>query len=108
MAEWKEPCEPPALGFIRVHRKTLEVAAARMRDVIRTADDCAPRPLIVEIERQRRIDWNRRMQARGWLPRAITNTGDEFAGRAGRREWHATAVARDEVTAVRQAPDLDL
>ncbi len=60
-----------------------------MRDVIRATGHRAPRPAIVHIEHQRRIDVDRRMQTRGRLPRAKAHAADVLAVDAGRSHRHA-------------------
>src|SRR5262245_17525218 len=80
MAEREEAREPPALGFVGVHREMLEVAAAGMRDVIRAACDRTPGPAVVEIEHERRVDRDRRMQTRRGLPRAEAHAADVLFG----------------------------
>src|SRR5690606_17845070 len=61
VAEGEKAREPPALGFVRIHGEMLEVAAARVCYVVRTARDRASRPAVIEVERQRRVDRNRRV-----------------------------------------------
>src|SRR5581483_1061105 len=75
-----------------------------MRDVIGEAGNGALIPGVVEIEPERRVHADRRMQARSRLPRAETHTGDELAFGAGAREREAAAVARDEITLAVQMP----
>src|SRR5688572_2136762 len=108
MAERKEAGEPSALGFVGVHGEALEVAPARVRDVIGAARDGAARPAVIEVERQRRIDWNRRMQARGRQPCAITNAADELARAPRLPERHAPTVAADDVPLVVEPARRDL
>src|SRR5205823_766949 len=83
MAEREEAGGAAALGFIGVHGETVEAAAARMGHVPRAAADHAVVPGVDEIEHQRRMHADRRMQARGWLPRPITYAGHELAGSIG-------------------------
>src|SRR6186997_3424632 len=108
MAERKEAREPPALGFVGVHGEALEVSPARVRNVIGAASDGTARPAVVEIERERRVHGNGRMQARGGPPRAIAHAADELAGVARWRERHPPAVAADDVAAVVEPAHRDL
>ena len=98
MAVGPEPREPPRFGFVRVDGKRVVVAAAGMRDVIRAAADRALRPAIDEIEVQRRLHADRRMQRGRGTPRTKAHAGDELAGNAGRRQRHTRPL---HVTACR-------
>ena len=82
VADGEEAREPPALRFVGVDRERLEAAAAGMRDVVGAAAERAPVPGVDEIEHQRRVNGDRRVQAARRLPRAIAHAGDELAVRA--------------------------
>src|SRR4030095_6591529 len=69
--------------FVRIDRKRIVVAAAGARDVIGAAAQRARRAGVDEIEHERRLHADRRMQRRGWMPRPEAHTGDEFAGYSG-------------------------
>ena len=61
----EEPREAPAFRLVGVDRKRLEAAAAGMRDVVDAAADRALVPRVHEIEHERRVHRNRRMQRAG-------------------------------------------
>ena len=68
-----------------------------MRDVIGAAAEGAVVPGVDQIEDERRVDRDRRVQAVRRLPRAVADAGDEFALRAGRMQRDAAAIAGDDV-----------
>jgi hypothetical protein len=68
-----------------------------MGDVVDAAAERAPVPAIDDIEGQRRVDVDRRLQCRRQLPRLETHAGDVFAGAPGRGERHKSPVAGDGV-----------
>src|SRR5258706_7381720 len=103
MPERNEPREAPALGFVRVHGEALEAEAARMRDMIGAAGHGAPGPAIVQVERQRRVDRDRGLQARRRLPRAVAYAADVLARRTRARHRYAPAVAGDDITLLVEA-----
>src|SRR2546422_7041798 len=79
-----------------------------MRDVVRATTQAAPGPRVVEVEGERRMDANRRLQALGWLPGAVTHAGDPFAFRAGRMDREAAAIHREREAVSDEAAGLDL
>src|SRR5262245_7013451 len=60
-----EACQAPCLGFVGVDRKGLVVASAGMGHVIDAAAERAPVPAIEDIEGERRVGVDGRMQRRG-------------------------------------------
>src|SRR5215831_2792316 len=70
-AEGKEARSATALGFVGIHRKGDVVAAAGMSHVVGASSHGAAGRGIHDVKDQRRVDWNRGMQARGRLPRPI-------------------------------------
>ena len=65
-------------------------------------------PGVDDVEHQRRVHADRRVQRRRRLPGAVAHARDVLAGRAGRVQRHAPAVAGDHVARVDQAAHLDL
>jgi len=94
----EEPREPAAFRFVTVHREGLEVPSAGMRDVIDAAAERAVVPGVHEVEHERRVHRDRRMQTIGRLPRTIPDAGDIFARPSGRMQRHTPAVARHDMT----------
>ena len=78
-----KPGQPPRLGLVGIDRLGLVVASAGMGDVIDAAAQRAAVPGIDQIKRQRRVNRNGRMQARGRLPGLEADAGDRLAGAAG-------------------------
>src|SRR5215469_1670899 len=83
MAEILEARQAPRLRFKRVDRQSLVVASARMGNVIDAAPERAAAPAIENVEGERGVDVDGRMQRRRQLPRLETHAGDVFAGPAG-------------------------
>ncbi len=108
VAEVLEPREPAALRFVRVDRKGLEAAPARMGDVIGAAAKRALVPRVDEIEDQRGVHRDGGVQAARRLPCAVADAGHELAGRARRVQRNRAAVAGEEVPRFRHSGNLDL
>ncbi len=100
--------EPAAFRLVGVDRKRLEAAAAWVRDVIGAAAERALVPRVDEVEHERRVDADRRMEAAWRLPRAIADARHELARRAGRLQRNRAAVAGEEMARFGHAGDLDL
>ena len=103
-----EPCEPPRFRLVGVDGKRFVVATARVRNVISAAADGALRPTVDEIEAQRRLHANRRMQRRRGTSCAEAHAGDELAGNTGGGQRDDTAIARHGVTLADHPGHLDL
>ena len=58
--------------FVGVDRKAVEAASARVRHMIGAPADRTLAPAVVQIEDQRRVDWNGRMQRRATVARHET------------------------------------
>src|SRR5688572_6479815 len=67
-----------------------------MHHVILASGDGSLVPRVDEIERQRRLHWNRRMQRRRRLPCTVADAGDVLTITSGRLQRQRTAVARDD------------
>src|ERR1700722_1421814 len=78
-----EPRQPARLRFIGIDRERIIVAPARMRYMIDAAAERAPAPAIENIESQRRMHRDGRVQARGRLPGLEADGGDPFAAAGG-------------------------
>src|SRR5689334_19476429 len=83
VADLKEPREAAAFGLVGVYGQGGVVASARMCGVESATAEGARIPAIGDIERQRRMDADRRVQAFGGVPGAETHARDELAGRTG-------------------------
>src|SRR5260370_1721400 len=94
--------------LVGVDRKGLIIASAGVRHVVDAAAQGARVPGVDDVESQRRMHTDGRLQGRRQIPGFEAHAGDEFAGPAGRCEWHAPAVAGYDVMALVQAIDLDL
>ena len=108
VADVEEPRQAPAFRLVRVDRKDVEVPSSGMRDVVDAAAHRALVPCVQDVEHQRRVHRNRRMQAARRLPCPIAHAGDELADRSRGMQRHAPAVARDDVARAGHAGHLDL
>src|SRR5690242_16476834 len=98
MAKLKEPRRAAGLGLVGVDRKGIVTPSARMRHVIRAAADRAGLPKIDKIEHQRRVDGDRRMQARGRMPGTIAHRRHKLTDAARWMQRQSAAVAGDGET----------
>ena len=76
MAARLEAGQPPRLRLVGVDREGVVAAPAGMRDMVDAAADRAARPAVVDVEDQRRVDRQRRVQARRRLPGLEADAGD--------------------------------
>ena len=90
-ARHEETRAPPAFRLVCVDREGLIVAPARMRYMILASADASAAPCVDDVECQRRIHADGRMQRRRLRPRPEAHAGHVFA-RRGR--WVAAATAR--------------
>ena len=97
-----EQGEAPALCSHGVYGPVVDAASTRMDDMVSAAGDGAPRPFVVDVDVQRRVDADRRMQTRGRLPGSEANAGDELPVVRCRLEWDSAAVADQLVAAGRK------
>src|SRR5438046_3195717 len=93
MAVRPEARDPSCLGFVGIDRKRVVVATARMDDVVRAAAERALRPRVDEIEGERRLNADRRVQRGRRTPCAKPHAGDELARNASGRERERATVA---------------
>ena len=99
VTEQVESRNPPAFGGGRIDRTIVGRAPAGVDDVIGAAGDRTLVPAVVEVEMQRAVNADRRVQARRRLPGAIADAANLLARGAGRLERQLHAVAADEVAA---------
>src|SRR6185503_2811926 len=78
--------ETAAFGFVAVVRESLMAQTPGMRDVILAAAERAFVPGVVEVEHERGVDADGRLEAVRRLPRAVADAGHAFAVRAGGME----------------------
>src|ERR1700741_3998734 len=79
-----EAGEPPRLGFIRIDRFCFIIATARMGAVINAAAERAAIPAVNDVEGQRGVDRNGRMQTGGRRPGLEADAANRLT-RAARR-----------------------
>ena len=79
VAHAEEARQAPALGLVGVDREGVVVAPARMRDVVLAAAERALHPGVDQVEGQRRVHADRRVQRRRRAPGAVAHAGDELA-----------------------------
>src|SRR5262249_40625984 len=97
MAPGLESGETAGLRLIGVDREGLVVAAARMRDVIDAAAERTAVPGVINVEGERRMHPDGRLQSRRQVPRLEADARGIFTGAAGRRHRHTAAVAGDDM-----------
>src|SRR5258705_709582 len=68
VADVEEPREAPAFRFVRVDRKDVKAPSPRMRDVVDAPAHRGVVPRIQNVEHERRMHRNHRMQAARRLP----------------------------------------
>ena len=97
MAVVPETCDAPRFGFVGIDGPRAVAATARMRDVVCAAADGTLAPGINNVEYQRRMYADRRMQCGRRAPRAEAYPGDKFSGCSRRRQRQCATVAGDDV-----------
>ncbi len=97
MAEVPETADAARLGLIAVDRVGVEAASAGMGDKVGTAAQYAIAPGIHDVENQRRIHANGRMQGRGRVPCFVANARHVLTLGAAAAERHPAAVADQDV-----------
>src|SRR5271169_6251189 len=88
-----EPGAAPGFRLVGIDRKCFVIAPTRMRDMINAAAQRSPAPAIDDVESERCVHLERRMQSRRQIPRLVAHAGDEFAWPAGRVKRNAASVA---------------
>ncbi len=81
-----EPAGPTGLGLVGVDGQAVVGAAARVGDVVGAAAQRTAAPAVDEVEHERGVDPDRRVQRRGRLPRPVAHAGHEGLGPVGAME----------------------
>ncbi len=76
-----EPAGPPGLGLVRVDRRVLVRPAARVHDVVGRAAEADAGPEVDDVEDERRVHLDRRVQRRPRLPGPVADPGVVLARR---------------------------
>src|ERR1700676_5194639 len=79
-----------------------------MGDMIRATPDRTTRPCIYDIKHKGRVHRDVWMQARRWLPRAVTHPSHELALLARGVQRYRTAIAQDDETRIDHSQHLHL
>jgi hypothetical protein len=108
MPESKKAGYPPSLCFVGVHRKCFIATATRVRDVIRAPADRSFCGKVDDIENQRRMHRDRRMEAPGRLPCAVPYTANEIAIRPCWLQGQPVSIACYGQLLAYEAFDVDL
>lgn len=103
MTERKKSGQSPAFGFIRIDRKLFKVPASGVGDMIGATGDGSAVPSIVNVEYERGVDSNVRMQTFSRLPGPVSDSTDRLALPSRRDHRNPLSIARDEISVVRQA-----
>src|SRR5690606_17827808 len=83
-------------------------ATSGVNDVVGAAGHGAPRPRIVNVDVERTVHANGRMEARRGLPRSVSNPADELAVRSGGTKRYFPTVAQHLVALFDEAVDAHL
>src|SRR6202049_3950999 len=79
-----------------------------MGNMIRATPDRTSRPCVYDIKHQGRVHRDVWMQARRWLPRAVTDPSHELALLARGGQRYPTAIAQDDETRIDHSRHLHL
>src|SRR5450755_1561981 len=90
-----EPGPAASFRLVGIDRKGLVIASTRVRDMIDAATQRSSAPTIDDVESERRMHFDRRMQGRRQVPRLVAHSSNEFARPAGRAKRNATSAAGD-------------
>ena len=108
VADAEEARQPPAFGFVAVHRKRLEVRPPGCVTWYTQPPSEPMIPCVDDVEDQRRVHGYRRMQTARRLPRPIPDAGHVLARSSRRMERHTPAVARHDMPRSGHSAHLDL
>jgi len=108
VTETEKARQPAAFGLIGIHWKGGVTESTRMSDVICATSYAVAIPRVHDIEHERCVKTDRRMQATGRLPGSITHTRDIFAVRTRRVEGKSDPSHRDNMAPVNQTTELHL
>src|SRR5712671_5526840 len=108
VAQALEPRKASRLCLVGIDRKGLVVAATRMRDVVDAATKRATIPAIIDVEGERRLHRDGRMQRGRQLPSLEADAGGIFLRASGRGKRNPAAIAGDDVARSVEPLRLDL
>src|SRR6266581_727354 len=108
VAQTLEPGEASRLCLVGIDRKGLIVATAWMCDVVDAAAKRATTPAIIDVEGERRLHRDGRMQRGRQLPGLEADAGSIFLRASGRGERNPAAIAGDDVARSVEPLRLDL
>src|SRR3974390_412703 len=86
------------LCLVGIHREDFVIATARMRDVIHAPAQRLAVPAVIEVERQRSLRGDGRLQRGSEAPSLEADAGDKFTAAPGGNERHETTIADDGVS----------
>lgn len=108
MSHGRKSGNSPAFGFIFIHREGFIIPPARMADIISTAPHGLFCPQIHNIENQRGVYRNGRMQTIGRLPGPVADACHKDAFNTSGLQGQSSAIAGDDVTGIGHPLDFDL
>src|SRR5882724_646018 len=108
VTEAKKARQAAALGLIGIHWKRRVVESPRMSDVIGATAYTPVVPGVHNIEHERRVETDGRMEATRWLPSPVTHTRYVFTVGTRRVQLKGDPSHGDDVAAVNQTAKLHL
>ena len=102
VAHADEARQAPAFRRVGIDREVLVAQAAGVRDVVLAAAHRPLQPAVDDVEGQRRMHADGRVQRRRRLPGAVAHAADVFADAAGGLQRQRLAVGGDDVAVVVQ------
>src|SRR6478735_5458035 len=104
----EEARQAPRFRFIGIDREGHIIPAAGMRHMVTRAAQRTAHPAVHEVESQRCMHADGGMQCRGQRPGPIAHASHIPAHRAGGMQWHAHAIAGQDMAFVHHAAHLHL
>ena len=98
MAKGVKPGQPAAFGFIGVDGKLFKVSSAGVGHMVGAPGNRPSGPLIVNVERQRCVNPDLRMQTVWRLPGSVSHAADRLSLPSGWYHGHAFAIADNDIT----------
>src|SRR3974390_2430359 len=86
------------LCLVGIHREDFIIATARMRDVIDATAQRLAVPAVIDVERQRSLRGDGRLQRGSEAPGLEADAGDKFTAAPGGTHLHESAIADDGVS----------
>ena len=110
---WRVAVVPEArdaarLGFVGIYREGVVTAPAGMGDMIGAAADRASAPGVDQVEHQRRIHADRRVQRRRRVPSAVAHTAHKFTHLAGGLHRDHAAIAGEHMAVTDETGGMQL